>query len=75
MLIYRGKVMRQYSFADLKEIEALLEDKHIEAIDKAVYYCVLPNRTHLLSMLMNDQDLLVKILRRLVTMFKDEDTE
>ena len=26
-------------------------------------------------MLMSDQDLLVKILRRIVTIFKDEDTE
>ena len=75
MLIYKGKVMRQYSFADLKEIKALLQDKHIEAIDKAVFCCVLPNKTHFLSMLMSDQNLQVKILRRLVTMFKDEDTE
>ena len=56
MLTYKGRVIRQFSFADLHQIGAIFKSKDIRAKDvyQDLVLCVIPNRTHLLSMLMDD---------------------
>ena len=79
MLTHDGKVMRKYTKADLHEIEAILKSKDIRAKDiyKDIYQdlvlCVLPNKTHLLSILMDYQESIVSILESLTAKFQDPD--
>ena len=73
MLTYEGRVIRQFSLAELLDIGAFLKSKDINAIYQELYLCMLPNKMHLLSMLMDDQDLIVSILERLTAKCQDAD--
>ena len=65
MVVYKNTLVCQFSDADLLEFEGFLDHKDVGKLDPELLLAVLPNQLHLLSILMQNEQLFVEVCGRI----------
>ena len=74
MITHEGKLIRQYRTVDLINMKQLLEKKDLKDFDRDICLAMLPKQVHLLSLLMQDEELFLELIDRLIATCKDTGT-
>ena len=75
MVLYKNTLIRQHSNADLLAFQDFFNHKKVSKLNLDIVLAVLPNQLHLLSILMQEEQIFVELCEHLYETYKDAESE
>ena len=75
MAMYGNTLINQFSYVDLLDFRDFLELKDVTKLDPELLLAVLPYQLHLLSVLMQDEQLFVKVCNHVHDKYNEAETD